>query len=97
MLSLGRPFRSSPSVSIEKGGYRIHNRPTRLWIDTDAKARAHSPSKLRSTSTASISAKAAIRYERRMVSLLVALLLASVACFGTAWWLIVHGERAPRR
>ncbi|KAI0314239.1 hypothetical protein OF83DRAFT_1174924 [Amylostereum chailletii] len=97
MLFSGRPVQSSPSVAIEKGGYRLRDRRSRLRINTDARVRAHTPSKLRSTSTPSITAETAIRYERRMISLLIAAAVAAAACFGMAWWLLVNGRRVLHR
>ena len=99
----GRPVESSPSVALEKGSYRLpgsrRSRPILARLDVGA-AQAYRPvhnpnrpSKSRTSSTASITAENAIRYDRKMVSLLVLVAFAMVACFGSAWWLALHGQR----
>ncbi|KZV62350.1 hypothetical protein PENSPDRAFT_253975 [Peniophora sp. CONT] len=79
---------ASPSVAIEKGGYRIHGRSAPL-----EQIRLRGRTKLRTESRPSVTAQKSLKYDRRISILLLFCALAAVSCFSTAYWLFITGSR----
>ncbi|ETW82239.1 hypothetical protein HETIRDRAFT_451806 [Heterobasidion irregulare TC 32-1] len=83
----------SPSIAIEKGAHRLAHPPQRPSSRSRARVRTQSPSHRTTSSTASVTTRASMQYERRMASLVVLLAIAATASFAAAWMLFLTGNR----
>ncbi|RPD56748.1 hypothetical protein L226DRAFT_537827 [Lentinus tigrinus ALCF2SS1-7] len=104
-----RVAQASPSISLEKGSYRMRAPPSRsrsrpARLHTSAKSRALSLSLSESSAGQSQSGRSLgtvtefvpASYEKRMALLVALLTCAMLASFGTAWYLWTTSRPAPR-
>ncbi|OSC98158.1 hypothetical protein PYCCODRAFT_1471227 [Trametes coccinea BRFM310] len=97
-----RLAQASPSISLEKGSYRLRAPPSRLTPPSTAASSPHqgpTPSGARRDGSrpASTTVLVPASYEKRMALLVAVLACAMLASFGTAYWLWstslrVHGH-----
>ncbi|KAI0693613.1 hypothetical protein C8T65DRAFT_744652 [Cerioporus squamosus] len=102
-----RIAQASPSISLEKGSYRMRAPPSRSPSRPSRPARlnsakSHSQNPDGDDDTASRSALGAVSefvpasYEKRMALLVMLLTCAMLASFGTAWYLWTTSHPAHR-
>ena len=77
---------ASPSLSLEKGSYRLRAPPSRSRSRSSSRLRAGSP-KSPPASAAAAPPFVPASYEKRMALLVAVLACAMVASFGTAYYL----------
>ncbi|EKM49874.1 uncharacterized protein PHACADRAFT_265620 [Phanerochaete carnosa HHB-10118-sp] len=98
-----RESQASPSVSLEKGAYRMRAPLRRsvlaasLTVDTalanTKPPRPHSRSRCSAQAASRDGLPQVLREERQLATLVVLLVCASVACFGGAYYLFTTGPR----
>ncbi|KAI0355773.1 hypothetical protein OH77DRAFT_1589745 [Trametes cingulata] len=93
-----RIAQASPSISLEKGSYRMRAPPARLAPSTGTREHA-ARAKADAVGTLGRAGEfVPASYERRMALLVALLACAMLASFGTAYWLwtTAHEHRDPR-
>ncbi|KAI0369472.1 hypothetical protein BV20DRAFT_968067 [Pilatotrama ljubarskyi] len=102
-----RIAQASPSISLEKGSYRLRPPPARLSLSpSPSRAHAHTPPSYVDAQVGRVGAGlpgkvvefVPASYEKRMTLLVALLACAMLASFGTAYWLWTTGHsHSPSR
>ncbi|KIP07906.1 hypothetical protein PHLGIDRAFT_29819 [Phlebiopsis gigantea 11061_1 CR5-6] len=101
-----RQTEASPSVTLERGAYRMRAPPARTSLSlgtsklspTSSSASQTSPRRMRrSSQTLSRDTfPVVLHQEKQIAMLLVVLICAAMSCFGVAYYLFTTSPRAPR-
>ncbi|KAI0629946.1 hypothetical protein C8Q77DRAFT_1212273 [Trametes polyzona] len=91
-----RIAQASPSISLEKGSYRLRPPPARLSVSPSPSSSSTLSRSSHSRQSASLPGRAVdfvpASYEKRMALLVALLACAMLASFGTAYWLWTTGH-----